>query len=234
MKQFLLLLLFIGTFTLTASAQQATWGINIAPSISYRLPQTRTLPANVETVRNGERPMHAFDFGIDFRAPINDHWSIGMALLYSQKGFGNTHVAAAYNDVRLPRTYLIDFVQNYLEIPFFATRVLHKADKFHVYSLAGVTNSLLISEKNQVAVRSGEISEEIEQRLSVPYLKTEQIHNVGVIGGLGIQASVDSRTYVGLEGQSKVILSSLLDTTSQSRRNLYSVGLNFRFVRTLR
>ncbi|MEQ9442814.1 MAG: hypothetical protein RIG62_27485 [Cyclobacteriaceae bacterium] len=229
-----LLLFFLGAFSLTASAQQATWGVNIAPGISYRLPQTRALPPAVESVRNGEQPMHTFDFGIDFRTAINDHWTIGTAILYSQKGFSNTHVAAAYDDIRLSRTYLIDFVQNYLEIPFFISRTIHQTDKFKVYPLMGVTNSLLVNEKNQVAVRSGEISEEVEQRLSVPYLRSQKVHNLGVLGGLGIQASVDPRTYIGLEAQTKVLLSPLLDTVSQSQRNLYSVGLNFHFVRTLR
>lgn len=240
MKKLILLFLvvtFLGAsgeaFVFTAQAQQTTWGINIAPTVSYRLPQTQALPSRVESVRNGERAMHTFDFGIDFRAAINEHWSVGTAILYSQKGFSNIHVATAYPDIRLPRTYLIDFIQNYLEIPFFLTRTVYKSDKFRVYPLLGITNSLLISEKNRVAVRDGEISEEVQKQLTQPYLQTENFHNVGVLGGLGIQASVDPKTYVGIEAQTKVILSPLIDTSSQSLRNLYSVGLNFRFVRRL-
>ncbi len=240
MKQILLSILlyfFLGIFSealhFTAQAQKTTWSINIAPSISYRLPQTKTLPAYAESVRNGEQPMHTFDFGIDFRTAINDHWYVGTALLYSQKGFANTHVDLPYPDIRIPRTYIVDFIQNYLEIPFFVTRTVYKTDKFKLYPLVGITNSLLIDEKNRVAVRTGEIAEEIEENLSEPYLRTRQIHNIGVLGGFGVQASVDPKTYIGLEAQTKVMLSPISDLASQSRRNLYSVGLNFRFIRTL-
>ncbi len=240
MKQILLSLLlsllvgiFSEAFYFSALAQKTTWSINIAPSISYRLPQTRTLPANVESVRNGEQPMHTFDFGIDFRTAINDHWYVGTALLYSQKGFSNTHVDVPYPNVRLSRTYLIDFIQNYLEIPFFITRTVYQSDKFKLYPLVGITNSLLIDEKNRVAARSGEISEEVEQNLSEPYLRMRQVHNLGILGGFGIQANVDPKTYIGLEAQSKVMLSPVSDLSSQSIRNLYSLGLNFRFIRTL-
>ncbi|WKN42467.1 outer membrane beta-barrel protein [Tunicatimonas pelagia] len=233
MKQTLLLFLLIGGVNL-ALAQQTTWSVNIAPSISHRLPQTKTLPVLEESIRNGERPMHTFDFGIDFRTAINDHWHVGTALLYSQKGFSNTHVAIPYPDIRVSRTYLIDFIQNYLEIPFFVTRTVFKNDRFQLYPMLGVTNSLLLSEKNRVAVRSGEVDKEIEEALKKPYLRTRQIHNIGILGGFGIQASVDPKTFIGLEAQTKVMLSPLDDVSSQSQRNLYSIGLNFRFVRTLR
>ena len=240
MKQVLLsilLLLFLSIFSeplhFSAKAQKTTWSVNIAPSISYRLPQTQTLPANVESVMNGEQPMHTFDFGIDLRTATNDHWYVGTALLYSQKGFSNTYVDAPYPTIRVPRTYLIDFIQNYLEIPFFVTRTVYQSDKFKLYPLVGITNSLLIAEKNRVAVRTGEISEEIEQNLSEPYLRTPQVHNVGILGGFGVQASVDPKTYIGLEAQTKVMLSPVSDLSSQSVRNLYSLGLNFRFIRTL-
>ena len=56
MKQLLLLFLLMGIVG-SAVAQETTWSVNIAPSISYRLPQTRSLPAKVETVRNVEKPM---------------------------------------------------------------------------------------------------------------------------------------------------------------------------------
>lgn len=241
MKQTLLLFFllgFTGIFSealhFSALAQQTTWSINIAPSISYRLPQTQTLPPAVESVRNGEKPMHTFDFGIDFRTAINDHWYIGTALLYSQKGFSNTHVDVPYPDIRISRTYLIDFIQNYVEIPFFVTRTVYQSDNFKLYPLVGINNSLLIDEKNQVAIRSGEISEEVEQALSQPYLRTRSIHNMGLLGGFGVQASVDPKTFVGLEAQTKVMLSPVSDLASQSKINLYSLGINFRFVRTLK
>ncbi len=233
MKQLLLLFLLMGIVG-SAVAQETTWSVNIAPSISYRLPQTRSLPAKVETVRNGEKPMYTFDFGIDFRTGINKNWSVGTALLYSQKGFSNNYVDIAYPDIRVPQPYIIDFIQNYLEIPFFVTRKILENDKFQLYPMVGITNSLLLSEKNRVAVRGGEIDKELEKSLTEPYLRTRQIHNVGILGGFGIQASVDPKTYIGLETQAKVILSPLTDITSQSERNLYSLGLNFRFVRTLR
>ena len=230
---FIVGLLFL-VFNVPAAAQKTTWSVNISPTISYRMPQFRALSEVVESVRNGEKAMHTFDFGIDFRTAINDHWYVGTSLLYSQKGFSNIHVAVPYQDARIPRTYLIDFTQNYLEVPFFVTRTVFTNDNFRVYPLAGINNSLLLSEKNQVAVRSGEIAKELEEKLSEPYLKTKGIHNLGVISGLGIQASVDPKTFVGLEAISKVMLTPLTDITSRSRRNLYSMGLNFRFIRTLR
>ncbi|MGB3584934.1 MAG: outer membrane beta-barrel protein [Tunicatimonas sp.] len=233
MKQTLLIFLLVYGFN-AALAQQTTWGVNIAPSISHRLPQTKTLPAREESVRSGERPMHTFDFGIDFRTAINDHWYVGTALLYSQKGFANTNVAIPYPDIRVSRAHIIDFIQNYLEIPFFVTRTVFKNNRFQLYPMVGVTNSLLLSEKNRVAVRGGEVDKEVEEALSKPYLRTKQVHNIGLLGGFGIQASVDPKTFIGLEAQTKFMLSPLADISSQSQRNLYSVGLNFRFVRTLR
>ncbi|MEM6842036.1 MAG: outer membrane beta-barrel protein [Bacteroidota bacterium] len=233
MKQLLLLFFLMGTVG-SVIAQQTTWSVNIAPSISYRLPQTRSLPAEAESVRSGEKPMYTFDFGVDFRTAINDNWSVGAALLYSQKGFSNNLVDIAYPDIRVPPPYIIDFIQNYLEIPFFVTRTILENDKFQLYPMVGITNSLLLSEKNRVAVRGGEIDKELEAKLKDPYLRTRQIHNIGILGGFGIQTSVDPKTSLGLEAQAKVMLSPISDIASQSERNLYSLGLNFRFIRTLR
>lgn len=178
--------------------------------------------------------MHTFDFGIDFRTAISGQWYVGAALLYSQKGFSNTHVAIPYPNIRVSRSYMIDFIQNYLEIPFFVTRTIFKNHQFQVYPMVGIINSLLLAEKNRVAVRGGEADRELQEALAEPYIRTKQVHNLGLLGGFGILANVDPKTFIGLEAQSKVMLSPLSDLSSQSQRNLYSLGLNFRFVRTLR
>ena len=122
MKQLLLLFLLMGIVG-SAVAQETTWSVNIAPSVSYRLPQSRS--------------------------PKNR--SSGTALLHSQTRFSNNYVDIAYPDIRVPQPYIIDFIQNYLEIPFFVTRKILENDKFQLYPMVGITNSLLLSEKNRVA-----------------------------------------------------------------------------------
>ena len=238
MKNLLLFFCFVLATHLTL-AQETTWSINITPNISYRLPQGPGLTPLAASIQNGEEAMHAFDFGVDLRTQLSDRFAIGTGLYYSQKGFSNLHVAAAYDQPTLSRAYIIDFTQDYLDIPFFLTYTLAQNDKFRWYALAGLNNSLLLNEKNDVAVRSAELSsdeipQEIRQLLQQPYLGAARLHSFGVLGGFGVQAKVDAKTFIGLEAISKVMLTPLNDYTSGSQRHQYSVGLNFRFVRTLR
>ena len=235
-------LLFIASFLIaqTIWAQEITWGINISPSISYRIPQYPASPL-VEGAQIGEKPMHTFDFGVDVRAAITSRgaatrWAIGAAILYSQKGMSNSYVSAVYGNSSLSPAYLIDFVQDYLEIPFFLSYSLPSKGALQWYGLAGVTNSLLLREHNRVATRNGlsaEVSPEIEALLKKPYLAASQRHNLGLMGGWGIKAQVDTKTAIGVEALGKVMLTPLQDRVSNSQRHQYSVGLNFRFIRTL-
>ena len=238
MKHFLLL----GGLLLTthlALAQETTWSINVTPTISYRLPQVRSVDPLTETIQLGEEAMHSFDFGVDLRTSLSDRWMIGAGLFYSQKGFSNLHVAAAYDQPTLSRAYVIDFMQDYLDIPFLATYSFRQNDTFRWYTLGGITNSLLLREKNDVAVRSAELSVSevpgaVREQLQQPYLRAARSYSFGVQGGLGVQARVDGRTFIGLEALSKVMLTPLEDVTSGSQRHQYALGLNFRFVRSLR
>ena len=244
MKQCLLLL---ASFLLTQVlwAQKITWGVNISPSISYRIPQYPASPL-AEGAQIGEKPMHTFDFGIDVRAAITSRgaatrgaasrWAIGSAILYSQKGMSNSYVSAVYGSPSLSPAYLIDFVQDYLEIPFFLSYSLPSKGTLQWYGFAGVTNSLLLREHNRVATRnsfSAEVSPEIEALLKKPYLAASQRHNLGLMGGWGIKAQVDAKTAIGVEALGKLMLTPLQDRVSDSQRHQYSVGLNFRFIRTL-
>ena len=220
-------------------AQETTWSINVAPTISYRLPQVQGVDPLTETIQNGEEAMHSFDFGVDLRTSLSPRWAIGTGLFYSQKGFSNLHVASAYSQPTLSRAYIIDFVQDYLDIPVFVTHTFRQSDKFQWYTLAGMTNSLLLREKNDVAVRSAELTfsevpAAIRELLQQPYLRTSRSHSLGVLGGLGVRARVDDKTFIGLEVLGKVMLTPLKDTTSGSQRHQYSTGLNFRFIRALR
>ena len=249
MKQGLLLL---ASFLIaqTIWAQEITWGVNIAPSISYRIPQYPVSPL-AEGAQIGEKPMHTFDFGIDVRAAITSRgaastgdpargaasrWAIGSAVLYSQKGMSNSYVGAVYGNPSLSPAYLIDFVQDYLEIPFFLSYSLPSKGAVEWYGLAGITNSLLLREHNRVATRnslSAEVSAEIETLLKKPYLAASQRHNLGLMGGWGVKIKVDDKTAIGVEALGKLMLTPLQDRASDSQRHQYSVGLNFRFIRTL-
>lgn len=235
-----LLLLF---FTMWSAhlmlAQETTWGINITPNISHRIAPAQDITQQAATIQNGEAAIHAFDFGIDLRTRLSDRFTIGTGLLYSQKGFSNLHVAAAYNRPFLSRAYIADFMQDYLDIPFFITYTLAQADKLQWYVLAGVNNSLLLREKNDVAVRSAELSihevpDNIRDLLQQPYLGASRSHSIGTVAGFGVRAKVDERTFVGLEAVSKLMLTPLNDYTSGTLRHQYSLGLNFRFIRALR
>ncbi len=232
MRNILLILLFF--ISISLQAQQVEWGVNISPTISFRTPQQHNLSDQAVSIQAGEKPMHTFDFGIDLRAKINERLRVGTAVLYSQKGFSNIHVAAIFDDYRINRTYLIDYVQDYLEIPFFLTYSVVKKKKTEVYPMVGVSNSLLLHDKNNVAVRGGEVSEEVKEKIKTPYLKSTQLHNIGLLLGWGAMTKVDDKTYVGLEAQGKWMITPLLDQASLTNRHLYSFGLNFRFIRTMR
>lgn len=238
MKNFLLFFLLISTSSLSR-AQTTTWGVNISPNISYRVAPVPAASPLAESVQSGERAMHTFDFGLDIRTQWGKRFTIGSGLFYSQKGFANRYVAAAYHQPTLGRSYIIDFVQDYLDIPIFLTYTLVQSDRFRGYALAGVNNSLLLHEKNDVAVRSAEltvdkVSTEVNELLRQPYLGASRLHSLGVLGGIGVRAPVDAKTFVGLEAVGKLMLTPLDDYTSASQRRQYSIGLNFRFVRTIR
>lgn len=232
MKKLILLFLYFSPSLLCA--QNVLWSLNIAPGISYRIGQTQNISEHTESTQIGEEAMYVFDFGIDLRTKISDRLSLGTGIYYSQKGFSNTHVAAVYRDPQLSRRYLLDFVQDYLDIPFYLSYSLIKNEKIEFYPLLGVNNSLLLSEKNSVTASSGEISEESMHTLSQPYLKSTQLHNLGMISGIGILGIVDAKTAIGLEAINKVMFSPLADTFTDSRRYLYSFNLNFKFVRKIR
>lgn len=229
-----LILLFLCLSPSLVCAQKVLWSLNVAPGISYRIGQTQNISEYAESAQIGEEPMYVFDFGIDLRTKINDRLSLGTGIYYSQKGFSNTHVAAVYDDPLLSRRYLLDFVQDYLDIPFYLSYTLIKNEKIEFYPLLGVNNSLLLSEKNSVTASSGEISEESMHTLSQPYLKSTQLHNLGMISGIGVLGIVDAKTAIGLEAINKVMFSPLADTFTDSRRYLYSFNLNFKFVRKIR
>lgn len=233
MRKFLpVLLFFIPTIVFS---QGIEWSVNVSPTISFRMPQKNNLTAQAVTIQAGEKPMHAFDFGFDMRTPINSRVKIGAAILYSQKGFSNIHLAAVFDDERISRAYLIDYVQDYIEIPFFLTYSVLQKEKVQLYPLLGVTNSILLHDKNNTAIRrGGEIREEIQKKISSPYLQSTQQHNVGLLLGWGAMACVDKKTFVGIEAQTKLMLTPLQDKASITHRYLYSFGMNFRFIRRLR
>lgn len=217
-----------------AQAQGVSWGLNIAPGISYRFGQTHSLTDYAQSIQNGEKAMYVFDFGIDLRKNVSQRLSIGTGIFYSQKGFSNIHVAAVYDDPMLSRQYLLDFVQDYLEIPFYLSYDVYQTDQIKLYPLLGINNSLLLNEKNSVTATGGEVSEETMERLSEPYLGSTKLHNVGIIGGLGIMGEVDPKTAIGLEALGKVMFTPLADGFSHTNRHLYSLNLNFKFVRKIR
>ncbi|WKN29858.1 outer membrane beta-barrel protein [Porifericola rhodea] len=233
MKKFIPLLSLI-LFALPVSAQELSWSLHVAPGISYRLAQQQALSDYAQTVQLGEKSMYVFDFGFGLQKSVSKRLDIATAINYSQKGFSNIHVSAVYQASDLNRRYTIDFVQDYLELPFYLTYSVMQNDKFELYPLLGITNSLLLYEKNKVSTRSGEASAETIQLLSQPYLKSKVQHNLGAIGGIGIEGKVDPQTAIGLEAISKIMLTPLEDHFSQSRRYLYSFNLNFKFVRKIR
>ncbi|MGB3776859.1 MAG: outer membrane beta-barrel protein [Tunicatimonas sp.] len=233
MKHFLPLfgLLLAAQLTL---AQQTTWSVNVTPTISYRI--AKLSPAD-ESVRNGERPSHLFDFGLQLRTRLGERIYLGTGLLYAQRGFSNRYVTAPYQR-SLSRRYMIDFIQDYLDIPFFLTYNIVQNDQFQWYALGGINNGLLLRERNEVSERSyeqtvQEVPADVLELLEDPYLGASRQHNLGAIAGFGVRARVDAKTFVGLEAISKVMLTPLQDYASGTQRRPYTMGLNFRFVRTL-
>lgn len=233
MKKTLLLLPVLFLMT-SAGAQGLEWGLNIAPGVSYRFAPQMTADPLGASIQSGEEAMYVFDFGLDVRKEITPRLSVGTGIFYSQKGFSNTHVAAVYDDPGLSRRYLIDFVQDYLEVPFFLSYELVQQEHLAFYALVGVTNSLLLKSNNNVSATSGEINKETILRLQQPYLQNQMMHNLGVRAGLGIKTDVDTKTALGLEVVGKQMISPLLDQVSDTPRRLHSLNINFRFIRKIR
>ena len=219
--------------TILVKGQDIEWSLNVAPGISYRIPQSSSLNTQAASIQFGEKAMYVFDFGVDIRKSLTPRVRFGTGVLYSQKGFSNNNVAAAYSGLTLNRRYLVDFIQNYIEIPFFLSYDLIQSDQLRFYALAGVNNSLLVNDKNSVTVTKGEASEEIVKRLEEPYLQNKVLHNFGTLAGLGVTTTVDSKTSLGVELIGKLIASPLYDQVSNTRRHLYSLNMNFRFIRKL-
>jgi len=230
------LLLVFGLYfsvVLPAAAQGLEWGLNIAPGVSYRTAPQQSADPLATSIQIGEEAIYVFDFGIDVRKVIAPRIRFGTAILYSQKGFSNTHLAAVYQDPALSRRYLLDFVQDYLEIPFFVTYDLKQSERMSIYALGGVVNSLLLRSNNLISATSGEISEETMRRLKKPYLRNQALHNVGAMAGMGVRTDADAKTMLAVELVGKQMFSPLLDQVSSSQRRLSSFNLNFRIIRKM-
>jgi len=233
MKHFLPGLLLM-LFPLLTEGQNIQIGVNIAPTISHRSSQeVSDISPRAESIRISERPIHSFDFGIDIRKKIADRLKIGSGLIYSQKGFANTNLPDTYGNPDLSMMFSIDYVQDYLEIPFFATYDYFQDKKTNAYAMLGINNSMLLRAKNNLIIRSGEVSDEEYQTLTEPYLKNTRIHNVGLLAGTGLLVNVNEKTAIGLEAQMKFMFTPLEETFFGSQRHLFSAGLNFRFVKKL-
>jgi hypothetical protein len=232
MQKTLLFLILSCCSLLPAMAQNSSWGLNIMPGISYRLPQTGGLSLQAESIQNGEQPMYTFDFGLDLRQQLSGRLGLGTGIIYSQKGFSNNHLSAVYAP-NISRRYLIDYVQQYLEIPIFLTYDLSRRKEFSFYPLAGLSNSLLISHQNELSVRSGELSRETADLIRQPYLQSPDRHSLSLLGGFGIMAEVDDKSALGVEALAKLMFNPLRDRVSLTRRHLYTLGINFRFVRRI-
>ncbi|MGB3851230.1 MAG: porin family protein [Tunicatimonas sp.] len=233
MKHFLSLAVLLFAASLTW-AQPTTWSVNVTPTISYRL--SNLSPVD-EAVRNGECSVHAFDFGLQVRTPLTNRLSLGTGLMYARRGFANLNVAAPYQPA-LIRGYAVEFVQDFIDLPFFLTYSFAQNERFQWYTLGGVVNGLLLRERNTVTARTyernpQEIPSDVQELLEKPYLGASRQHSLGVLGGFGVRARVDAKTFVGLETISKVMLTPLQDYASGTQRRSYTLGLNFRFVRTL-
>ncbi len=232
MKKLLPFLFFVISYPLLA--QEMTWSINIAPSIAYRTFSYQDDQGNLPVTVVGEKPMHAFDFGIDMRTRLHKRMFIGAALLYAQKGFSNNYLTEVYQYEKAGTTYLIDYRQHHLDIPVFVTYHVIQKSALSFYAIAGMVNSILLDENNQVATKGNQSDPDILQALSRPYLQSASIHQAGLLGGFGITTTVNDKTQIGLEAQTKWMLTPLRDIRSSTNRYLYTVGLNFRFIRKLR
>jgi len=221
-------------FTTNSFAQLVEVGLNVAPTISYRTADTRGLDDPfVSTTRVGEEPIYTFDFGFDFIYKLKERWMVGFGLRYSQKGLANRNVMATYNDFTLDEISHIDFVQDYIELPMFARRQVKDLGKFNFYGMLGLNHSFLITQKNNIILKPGAILESEINELQAPYLKNSSDYNFGLIGGVGFSVEIDERYNFALEPIAKYMISRLREKKFGTTRNLYSLGLNFKFVRKL-
>lgn len=234
MKHRFLPVLFLIFFPLLSWAQKIEIGVNISPTISYRSSQPSSkIDPRAETIRIAERAVHTFDFGIDIRNKVTNKLKLGTALLYSQKGFANTNLPATYNNAALNKMNSTDYVQDYLEIPFFATYDYFQDKKISAFVIAGFNNSILLNAKNNVIIKAGEVSIEDYELLREPYLRNTKIHNIGMVAGTGVLVNVNEKTAIGLETQTKFMFTPLEEVFFATQRRLFSVGLNFRFIKML-
>lgn len=234
MKHRFLPVLLLVLFPLLSQAQKIEIGVNIAPTISYRFSQSSSeISPRAESIRISERPIHTFDFGIDIRNKITDRIKMGSAFIYSQKGFANTNLPVTYDNSELNKRNSIDYVQDYIEIPFFATYDYFQDKKINAFVIMGINNSILLNAKNNLIIKAGEVSDEDYQTLTTPYLESPKIHNIGLMAGTGLLVHVNAKTAIGLEAQTKFMFTPLEETFFATQRRLFSAGLNFRFVKKL-
>ena len=214
-------------------AQRTEIGVNVSPSISYRTTQINQDPV-AQAIQNGEKGIYTFDFGLDLRRRLSQRLKVGVGVWYSQKGFSNTNVGITYNDPRLlGKVAQIDFIQNYIEIPIAGYYKFNKGDLSDIYGLVGFNSSFLFSQKNNVITRAGEINKSEFAELEKPYLQNSTAYNPGFLIGFGLQRSIDEKFSIGLEPAFKMMLSPLKESRFMTHRKLYSLALNFRFVRNL-
>ena len=213
--------------------QEYEMGINVGPSISYRTSVESTDPIAV-SIQNGEEGIYTFDFGLDLRRSLSDKFTVGIGLWYSQKGMSNTNVGITYDDLSLfNKVVQIDFIQNYIELPFLVYYKINRTNAFNLYTFLGYNNSILFSQKNNIILRSGEMNKGEFERLNEPYLENLTRYNPGFIVGFGWQKPIDENYSFGLEPAFKMLLSPLREERFMTNRKLYSLVLNFRFIRKL-
>jgi len=215
-------------------SQTLEFGLNTGPTISYRTYDDRGATA-IEplAIISGEKQMYTFDFGLDMRYRLHPRWKIGTGVWYSQKGFSNVNVRIAYQDLVLDEVAHIDFIQNYLDLPLTINYKLNQSDRFDIYGVAGLVASFLLSEKNNVILKNGEISSAGKESLEKPYLSNTTNINLGWILGIGIQKAIDEKYVIGFEPSFRRMESALVESQYNTERKLYSFTLNFRFVRII-
>ncbi len=213
--------------------QRYEMGINVGPSISYRTSVDAGDPV-AASIQNGEEGIYTFDFGLDLKRTLSPRLKFGAGVWYSQKGFSNTNVGITYDDLSLfNKVIQIDFIQNYIEIPLLIYYRLNKTTDSQWYTFVGYNNSILFSQKNNVIMRSGEINKGDVERLGEPYLENATRYNPGFLIGFGWQKPIDDKYSFGLEPAFKMLLSPLKEDRFMTHRRLYSLVLNFRFIRKL-
>lgn len=229
----LVILLLLLVICVHAFGQKYEMGINVGPAISYRTAADSGDPIAI-SIQNGEKGIYTFDFGLDLRRTLSNKLKVGIGVWYSQKGFSNTNVGITYDDLTLfNKVVQIDFIQNYIEVPLLIYYKLNKTADSHLYTFLGYNNSVLFSQKNNVIFRIGEINKEEFDHLSEPYLENSTRYNPGILLGFGWQRPIDDKYSFGLEPGFKILLSPLKEDRFMTHRKLYSLVLNFRFVRKL-